>query len=338
LPLANENFLDAGKEIEGKMKFKRAFLTEPYKFEIRETEENIASDQIMVKIASCGLCNWELNFWKGNLNFYGYPHPLGHEFSGYVTEAGKQASDFAVGDKVSVFKKGFGGFSEYCAVHMNNARKLADDIDPKYALGEPQKCVMTVLRAVRPEAGDCGIALGCGAMGLWVIMGLAGNYLSELIAIDIDEKKLDLAKKYGATKCLNPNVENIAERLSEITDGRLADFVVEGTGIPSVLNDAQRYLKNGKGKLVLMSSHEQACKEFDFRQAIDKSLELIVAHPGFSSDEYDDFRRGVNGINKHVFETRELVTHTWKLSEINEAFYSLENKPDAYLKGIIIPD
>jgi D-arabinose 1-dehydrogenase-like Zn-dependent alcohol dehydrogenase len=58
------------------MKFKRAYLVKPGRFEIREVEENPKGDEVLVKIAACGLCNWELNFWKGHFNFTGYPHPL----------------------------------------------------------------------------------------------------------------------------------------------------------------------------------------------------------------------------------------------------------------------
>lgn len=48
------------------MKFKRAFLMEPHRFEIHEVEEEPGPGEVMMKVASCGLCNWELNFWDGN--------------------------------------------------------------------------------------------------------------------------------------------------------------------------------------------------------------------------------------------------------------------------------
>lgn len=55
------------------MKFKRAFLMEPHRFEIHEVEEEPGPGEVMMKVASCGLCNWELNFWDGNLNFMATP-------------------------------------------------------------------------------------------------------------------------------------------------------------------------------------------------------------------------------------------------------------------------
>lgn len=149
-----------------------------------------------------------------------------------------------------------------------NCIKLPDNIDIKYALGEPLKCIITVLRAARPEVGDYGIVVGCGFMGLLCIQALKGNTLSELIAIDIDKKKLDMALEFGATKIINARKENVVEKIQDITKGHMADFVIEGTGNPNVLNICQRYLKTGRGRLILMSSHETECDKFDFREAI----------------------------------------------------------------------
>lgn len=318
------------------MKFKRACLAEPGKFVIMEVDEEPGEGQVLIRIASCGLCNWELNFWDGNLNYLGYPHPLGHEFAGIVEKVGSGCKKLKVGDKVSAVD-GFGGFAEYRVTNEDACELLADYVEPKYAMGEPQKCVITVLRATAPEAGDYGVVQGVGPMGLWCIQGLAGNLLAGLIAIDIDDKKLEMAKKFGATHTINSRTEDVENRIQEITEGHMADFVIEGTGIPGLLNSAQDYLKVGKGRLILMSSHHDAC-EFDFRKAVDRGLEFRVAHPPYSQDQKDDFRRAVTNINHNVFQNKPLVTHIFKLSEIQKAFETLEHKPTDYLKGIVVPD
>ncbi|MBD5457864.1 MAG: alcohol dehydrogenase catalytic domain-containing protein, partial [Lachnospiraceae bacterium] len=84
------------------MKFKKAVLVEPGRFEILEVEENPGRGQILVKVASCGLCNWELNFWQGKLGA-GETEPLvlGHEWAGTVTALGEGVTDFQIGDKVA---------------------------------------------------------------------------------------------------------------------------------------------------------------------------------------------------------------------------------------------
>ena len=91
------------------MKFKRAYLAEPKRFIMMEVDEEPKKGEVLIKISSCGLCNWELNFWDGNLNFLGYPHMLGHEFAGTVVKTGPDCKRLKVGDKVSCVD-GFGGF------------------------------------------------------------------------------------------------------------------------------------------------------------------------------------------------------------------------------------
>ncbi|MBO5952527.1 MAG: alcohol dehydrogenase catalytic domain-containing protein [Oscillospiraceae bacterium] len=138
------------------MKFKQALLAEPGRFIIQEVDKVPNPDQIMIKIASCGLCNWELNHWKGYIvKPGGYPFPLGHEYAGTVVQVGANVTNFKVGDKVSGLG-GSGAFAEYVIVKADSCVRLSDDVDPKYVLGEPVKCIVTVLEAVAPKAGDYG--------------------------------------------------------------------------------------------------------------------------------------------------------------------------------------
>jgi threonine dehydrogenase-like Zn-dependent dehydrogenase len=320
------------------VKTRRAFIVESRKIEIKEIDVSPKHDQIMVKITTCGLCNWELNHWKGIIGTF--PQSVGHEWAGEVVETGSSVSKFKVGDRIAMIptEGQLGGFSDYACISEDCCYKVASSVDLKYALGEPLKCVTAVARAAVPESGDNGVMIGCGPMGLWCIQAIAGKYLNSLIAVDIDDNKLLLAKKYGATHTINPKKENVIERILEITDGAYADFVIEGTGIPENLNTGSKYLRyTGRGRLVLMSSHESSCKEFDFREAIDRSIQLIVAHDTYSINQWDDLRRALNRLNNGLFNVKDLVTHEFALEEIQKAFETLENKPAGYLKGIVIP-
>jgi 2-desacetyl-2-hydroxyethyl bacteriochlorophyllide A dehydrogenase len=315
---------------------KRAYLTEPGKFEIKTEDIQIRPDELLVKIALCGLCNWELNHWKGEADPYRvYPKVIGHEWVGVVTEMGADVRGFSVGDKVTVLPGNiFQGFAEYCPVKASECFKLDKGAEVSDAMGEPLKCIVTVLRAAAPEAGDTGVVLGCGPMGLWCVQGLAGHLVSKLIAVDVDDNKLKLARSMGATDVINSGREGAADAVFKITDGHMADFVIEGTGIPALLNQSVTYLKNG-GRLILMSSHGEACKEFDFRPAIERGIDIKMAHPGHSQNQADDMRRAVDMINSGTFSNKGLISHIFKLEEINEAFQTLEHKPEGYIKGII---
>jgi len=320
------------------MKTRRAFIVEPRRIEIREIDISPKPDQIMVKIAACGLCNWELNHWKGLLG--SFPQPIGHEWAGEVVEVGSAVNKFKIGDRIAMFppEGELEGFSDFACISQDYCYTVSKEIDLKYAIAEPLKCVTTVARAAAPESGDNGVVLGCGPMGLWCIQAIAGPYLSSLIAVDIDDEKLSLAKKYGATHTINAKNENVLERVLDITNGEYADFVIEGTGIPENMNVGLKYLRyTGRGRLILMSSHERPCREFDFREAIDRSAQIIVAHDAYAENQWDNLRRALNRLNKGLFNVKDFITHEFSLENIQKAFETLENKPKGYLKGIVIP-
>jgi threonine dehydrogenase-like Zn-dependent dehydrogenase len=318
------------------MRTKRALLVSPGCFEIIDAEIDLKPDQLLVKVAACGLCNWELNHWAGAIG--DCPQTLGHEWAGEVVETGSLVSGFHPGDRVTALPEDMTGFSEYTAVVSRNAFLLNSAVPLTSALGEPLKCIVTVLKAAAPEASDHGVVIGCGFMGLLCIQALAGRFLSSLTAVDIDDRKLELAKQYGASHLINPGREDTAGRIGEYTQGHLADFVIEGTGRPDLLNAAVRYLRlSGRGRLILMSSHDSASRAFDFREAIDRSIEIRVPHPAYSQNELDDMRRAVDYLNNGTFRMDHLITHRFSLENINQAFKALENKPDGYIKGIVVP-
>lgn len=314
---------------------RRAYLVSPRKFEIKEVEVNCGPDDVLVQASVCGLCNWELNHWKGLLG--PYPQTVGHECGGKVIEVGANVKDFKKGDLVTALLPNMDGFSDYVAFDKSKCVKLDAKVNPLHAIGEPLKCIITVVRAAAPECGDCGVVLGCGPMGLWAIQAIAGNMVPYLFAIDIDEEKLKLAKKFGATHTINPLKQNAEEYIAEITGGHMADFVIDGTGSPKTVNTAMQCLRKGKGRLVLMSSYEHEDAGFNYKMAMEKSIEVRVAHGLYSNNEMEDMRRAVECLNSGAFKMDEIITHTFELSDIEKAFETLEHKPSGYLKGIVVP-
>ncbi|MBQ8813763.1 MAG: zinc-binding dehydrogenase [Lachnospiraceae bacterium] len=314
---------------------KRAYLVKEGTFEIREEDLIPGPTQVLVKIKLCGLCNWELNHWKGTSESYRslYPMVPGHEWVGEVVEKGELVHSLEIGDIVT--EPGYmGGFGEYNIAEEEHCYKVLPHIPLDNAIGEPLKCITTVVGAAAPKIGDYGLIQGCGPMGLWCTQAMAGNLMTALIAVDIDDSKLELAKKYGATHTINSMKEDVVARIKEITNGHMCDFVIEGTGIPRLLNTCMSYLKNA-GRLVLMSSHEGPCDSFDFRPAIERGISIIVAHPPYAVVPTDDMRRAVSLINNGTFHNEDIITHRFKLEQISEAFETLEHKPKNYIKGVV---
>ncbi|WP_435171460.1 zinc-dependent alcohol dehydrogenase [Paenibacillus glycanilyticus] len=314
---------------------RRAYLIEPGKLEVKETELKLQRDELLLEVLACGLCTWELNHFQGRIGEA--PMSLGHEFVGKIIEMGASVSGFERGDVVTGLPGALDGFSEHMTVAAKNCEKIAPGIKPEHALGEPLKCVVTVLRGAAPEAGDYGVVIGAGPMGIWAVQALAGNSLSALIAVDVDEEKLKLAAQYGATHTINPAAGDAVEAIREITRGHMADFVIEGTGNTKVINDGIKMLKAGRGRLILMSSYKSAAESMDVVGMVERSAEIRVPHPGYSLNEQDDLRRAVQLLNKGVFCLDGIVSHKFSLDQIQLAFESLEKRPAGYLKGVVIP-
>lgn len=318
---------------------KRAFLSEVGKLDLMDAEIFPQPDEVLVKVAVCGLCSWEINHFEGRKG--AAPMTLGHEWAGTVVQAGPQVRNLSAGDHVAFFPADAGakleGFSEYVCAKEKYCFRLDTAVELKYAIAEPMKCIVTVLRAARPEPGDYGVVIGCGPMGLSCIQGLRGNMLSALIAVDTDEKKLELARECGATHTINPMVSSAEVSLAAITKAHFADFVIECTGSAVVLCSVQNYLRRGNGRLVMLSSyHEMAA--LDVKAFNARGAQLISGMPSSSQNPEDDMRRAVALLENGTFSMRKLVTHEFRLDEIQKAFESLRDKPDGYVKGIVVPE
>lgn len=318
------------------MKTKTAVLTEPKKFEIQERELTVQPDEVMIQVEVCGLCNWELNHFKGLIGEC--PMTLGHEWAGIVVETGSQVKNLKKGDKVTVLPDRLEGFSQYATVKEELCFPLGDDIDVKKGFLEPLKCVVTVLKAAAPQTGDYGIVVGCGPMGLWCIQALKSNMLSHLIAVDVDDEKLKLARKMGATAVINSKTENAVLQIKKLTGGHMADFVIEGTGIPKLMETCADYIKHGPGRLCIMSYYEETMTEFDFRKFLDKGTTICSPHPVSEKEPLDTAGRATALINNHTFRQEEVITHTYRLDEIQEAFETLYQKPAGFIKGVVYPN
>ena len=315
-------------------KGRAAFIAGFRSIEVREVETVCGDDEVIVKVASCGLCNFELNHFK--LILGGGDGRIGHEAAGVIVEVGRNVIDWKIGDRVSASLI-LGSFADYAAVPAADLERIDDHIDLTKVLGEPLRCIITVVSAANPKPGDIGVIVGAGPMGLWCVQALSKGFLTELIVIDINDDNLALAAKMGATRTINSAKEDAVAKVSEYTGGRMADFCIEGTGVPEVLLPCAHYLRE-RGRLILSSSHEREAKSADLRLITGKGLTLHGAHPGYSADLRDDFVRAAAFINKGIFHMDDIITHTFGLSQIQQAFETLDNKPKGYIKGIVVPE
>ena len=127
----------------------------------------------------------------------------------------------------------------YCTKVPKDIRKI------EYCLGEPLMCISNIVRATAPGFGDCVAVIGCGMMCLTTLSGLAKSAAFELIGIDLVPSRLELAKKYGATKTVNPKEVDVVSAIKEMTGGKSVDIAVEISDSMAGFSLACKIVKGG---------------------------------------------------------------------------------------------
>jgi len=223
---------------------------------------------------------------------------------------------------------GLGSFAEKCVVHERSAVKIRNDAPSEVVclLG----CgVSTGLGAavntagVRP--GDSVAVFGCGGVGLSALMGAKMAGAGTIIAVDPAQNSLDMAKELGADHLINPNEEeNVPTKIKDFTDGLGVDHAIECAGLAPVMEQAFASIHNG-GKCVvvgmasMLSMTTFAPFEFLLGKTITGTVQGDIVAPIDIPRYVDMFLKGNLPIDK-------LISRSYSLDQINEAFEALEKK------------
>jgi len=218
--------------------------------------------QILVKMKYSGICGKQTDEIDGKAPDPFLPHLLGHEGSAEVIDIGLKVTKVKKGDIVVLhWRKGSGiqsatplyyrngtrvnagwvtTFNEFAVVSENRVTVVPKESNLMVAalFG----CVVTtavgvVLNQARVESEDTVIIYGCGGIGLCAIQAANIRSPRKLIAIDVNQKALDMAKEFGATDIINVSKGDTVKRVSEITEGKGASKVFVCVGIPKIFEE-----------------------------------------------------------------------------------------------------
>ena len=327
-----------------------AFIVAPRKFEIREVPmPKISDDEMLVKIAACGVCSSDM---PGYLDSVGeemkkrmpFPRRAGHEPSGTVAEVGKNVKGFKPGDRITGF---FASdcYAEYVSCdpadrlargHGSIIEKIPDGIPFEHALGEPLMSLVSITRTTTPEFGDYVFQVGCGFMGLGIIAGVSHPKIREYIVADLDDSRLKLAKELGATITLNPNKVNVVEEVMKITGGRGVDVAIEVVGHPPGIKMVGEVIKNNRAKIIMVGWH-QSPDTYELFSWIKSPIIYSPQGIGMSTDYQSELQRAIWAVQKGIFPMKKLVTHRYKLEDIDKAFQDNLKRTPGYIKGVVMP-
>jgi threonine dehydrogenase-like Zn-dependent dehydrogenase len=236
---------------------KALFLTAIGQTALREIEKpQVGPNDVLIKIGMVGFCGGDLNGFKGLFELQEYPNILGHEVGGTIEERGDLVPDsFKIGNKVTVYpylncgkciscRKGHrnacqdnktmgvrrpGAMTRYVAIPWQDLFASEKLSLKELALVEPLTVGFHAADRGRVSNQDRVAVIGCGIVGMGAIAS-AVNRGAEVIAIDIDDSKMAIAKKIGVAHTINTSQEDLHEALMRITDGDGPDVIIEAVG------------------------------------------------------------------------------------------------------------
>jgi threonine dehydrogenase-like Zn-dependent dehydrogenase len=236
---------------------KALFLTAIGKTEVREIEKPVpGANEVLVRIGMVGFCGGDLNGFKGLFELQEYPNILGHEVGGTIEEIGSDVpTHITTGMNVTLYpylncgtciscRKGRrnacqdnktmgvrrpGAMTRYISIPWENLYSSEKLSLRELALVEPLTVGFHAAARGRVIAKEKVAVIGCGIVGMGAIAS-AVNRGAEVIAIDIDDTKMEIAKKIGAAHTINSSKVDLHEALNKITHGDGPDVIIEAVG------------------------------------------------------------------------------------------------------------
>ena len=306
-------------------------------------DKKLTKGQLLIKVLYSGICGsqlGEISGVKGKDKFL--PHLLGHEGTGVIVKKNERVKRFKIGDKVILhWQKGIGlnsdtpkyhynnkvinagwvtTFNNYAVVSENRVTKIPKGISIRE--GVIFGCALTTSYGViyndaKLTKKDELLILGTGNLGLSMICFAKLIGCKKIVAVDLNHKKLGLAKKFGAHKTiLFKNNKYFLNQIKKIFKENMPNKIIENTGNTKMIEDAYNIL-NKKGKLVLVGvpNHKEKIKINTLPLHLGKTM---VGSFGGGINPSKDIKK-INYLLKKKFSIKKLLGKTYSLNKINFA-------------------
>jgi L-iditol 2-dehydrogenase len=314
---------------------RQAVLTGPGEFTIAELPvPEIGPDEVLLRVAACGVCASELDIYQGAAGHASYPWRPGHEVSGVVERAGERVAAPAPGDPVAAFVT-TAGYGEYVAVPAAHCFP-AGDVPLELALGEPLACAVNAVELAGIALADDVVVVGAGFMGQLAIRLVQLRGPRQVIVADTRDDALARAAAAGATATVNPAREPLADTVRELTDGAGADVTVEFTGTQGALEVIGSCTRMS-GTLVVAGYHQGPPRQVPLADWNWNAFRIANAHFRDEATILRGMRAGMRLVTSGRLSLEGLVTHRFPLATIDEAFRTAIEKPEGFVKATVTP-
>lgn len=264
----------------------------------------ITDDEVLVKVESVGICGSDVHGIDGSTGRRIPPIVMGHEAAGIITSVGKDVAGWKVGDCVTFdstiyrlddwyTRKGLynlsdnrmvlgvspgeyrrhGAFAEYVNVPQHILYRIPNGVTfTQASMVEPVAVAAHAVELTPVSWNDTAVVVGCGMIGLFVIQVLRARGCGTIVAIDLDNEKLNLARELGADVGFNPKTDDIRKEVESLTEGRGADVAFEVVGISETVRTAIDCVR--KGATITLVGNLSPVAEIPLQAVVTQQLRL----------------------------------------------------------------
>jgi threonine 3-dehydrogenase len=311
-------------------------------------EPTIRDDEVLIRVRRAGVCGTDVHIYDWDAWAQGRIKPpivVGHEFAGDVVRVGKLVTDVHEGDRVTaeghivdgrclLCRTGNshvcphtkiigvdrdGCFTEFIAMPATNVWHLDDNVS--FDIGgihDPMgNAFHTALTAEIP--GSVVLITGCGPIGLFAVGICKAAGASLIIASDVNEKRLALARQMGAKVATHP--KDVADAVRKATDGLGVDVVLEMSGVPAAIHQAFELVRVG-GRVQMLGI---PAKPMDVNFATEVIFKGITIYGVVGRRMYDTWHQMTRFLRSGQFDPTPVITHRFPLEGAEEAIRAIKS-------------
>lgn len=291
--------------------------------------------EVRVRMEGCGVCGSNLPVWEGRPWFtYPFkPGAPGHEGWGTVDAIGSNVTAIRPGDRVALLS--YNAFAEYDVAPETAVVPLPSWINGAPCPGEPLACAINVYRRAAIAAGQSVAIVGIGFLGS-LLTSLAARNGARVFAISRRQFALDRAAAAGATATfpLTEDRAAVIEAVKAANGGALCDVVIEATGLAAPL-DLAAELTRTRGRLVVAGYHQDGPRQVNMQLWNWRGLDVINAHEREPKQYVTGLREALDAVAAGRLDPAPLITHRFRLEQLNEAFTCMHDRPSNFLKACL---
>lgn len=341
-----------------------AVLTRPKHIEIKQTKIPTPKDnEVLIRLRAVGLCGSDIHYYEhGKIGRYVVEKPiiLGHEASGEIVKVGENVpSHLKVGQRVAIEPGAScgeceycttgrynlcphveflatppydGAFSEYVVMRVDLVFPIPDDMSYETAaLVEPFSVGLHAVRRGGLQVDETVVIMGMGPIGLLTVANAKLAGAKTIIGVDLEQSRLDVALKMGATHTVNLLNDNLVEKVNEITNKEGVDVAIETAGNPRAVQSAVASVKRG-GRVVIVGMSPQDEVPVNMSLIVDSEIDLRGVFR-----YHDTYPTAIEILSSKTVDIEQIITGKYTLNETAAAFEkAIEDKTNT-LKIMVYP-